>query len=66
MSMPEHVMRYQSNLLRELVEEAETESKLSSAEAETLHQRIKAVTTEQDIAAVWAEFDEQFWILDED
>lgn len=66
MSMPEQVMRYRSNLLRELVEEAETESKLSSAEAETLRQRIKAVTTEQDIATVWAKLDGEYQILDED
>lgn len=66
MSMPEQAVQYQSVLLRELVEDAKTEATLSVAEAETLRHRIEAATTEQDIATVRAELDEELQILDED
>lgn len=65
-SVPQQAVQYQSDLLMELVEEAETNANLSSAEAETLRHRIEAATSEQDIATVWAELDGKFRILDED
>lgn len=64
--MPKQAVQYQSDLLTELVEEAEMNATLSSAEAEILRHRIEAATTEQDIATVWAELDGRYQILDED
>lgn len=58
--MPDSVVRYPSELLRELVEDAEREADLPAAEAETLRQWIEAATTEQEIAKIWAELDDEF------
>jgi hypothetical protein len=64
--MPEQVVRYQSDLLRELIEDAEREANLSSAKAETLRQHIDEATSEQELATIWAKLDDDFQILDED
>jgi hypothetical protein len=64
--MPDEVVQYQSDLLRELVEDAEREANLSATEAESLRQHIKEATSERDIAKIWAKLDEDFQILDED
>jgi hypothetical protein len=64
--MPDQVVRYQSDLLREVVEDAERDADLSSAEAETLCQQISEATSEREIATVWARLDADFQILDED
>ena len=64
--MPDQVVRYQSNILRELVEDAEEEANLSPIEAKTLRQHIDEASSEQEIAEVWAELDDDFQILDED
>ena len=64
--MPGQVVRYQSDLLLELIEDAEREGNLSSPEAETLRQHIDEATSEQEIATIWAKLDEDFQILEED
>jgi len=64
--MPGQVVPYQSDLLRELIKDAEREGNLSSAEAETLRQHIDEATSEQEIATIWAKLDEDFQILEED
>jgi hypothetical protein len=64
--MPDEVVEYQSDLLRELIEDAEREANLSSTEAETLRQHVEDATSEQEIAKVWAALDDDFQILDED
>lgn len=64
--MPDLVVRYQSDLLRELVNDAEQEADLPPAEAETLRQHIKEATSEQEIARVWAELGTDFQIYDEE
>jgi len=60
------VVRYQSDLLRELIEDAEREAYLSSVEAETLCQHIDEATSKPEIAMIWAIFNEDFQILEED
>lgn len=64
--MPNQVVRYQSDLLRELIDNAELHTELSPAEADTLRQHIREADSEQDIAHVWAELDDDFQLLDED
>ena len=64
--MPDQVVRYQSDLLRELIDNAELQAGLSPAEADTLRQHIEEADSEQGIAEVWAELDDDFRILDED
>lgn len=66
MSMPKQAVQYQSDPLTELVEDARSEANLSVAEAETLRHCIEAATTEQDIATVCTELDEESQIPDED
>lgn len=63
--MPGQVVRYQSDLLRELIEDAEQEGNLSAADAETLRQYIDEATSEQEIATIWATLEEDFQILEE-
>ena len=64
--MPNQVVRYQSDLLRELIDNAELQTELSPAEADTLRQHLKEADSEQGIANVWAELDNDFQLLDED
>ena len=64
--MPDQVVRYQSDLLRELIDNAELRTELSPAEADTLRQHIEQADSEQEIAGVWVELDADFQLLDED
>ncbi|NHN57477.1 MULTISPECIES: hypothetical protein [Halorussus] len=64
--MPDQAVRYQTDLLRELVDSAEIRTELSPAEADALRHRIQQADSEQDIADVWAELDDDFRLLDED
>lgn len=64
--MSMQVVSYQSDLLRDLIQSAETHSTLSSAEAEDLCQRITEATSEQEIAELWAEVDQHYELLDEE
>lgn len=64
--MPDQKVRYQSDLIRELIDNAELRTELSPVEADTLRRHVEQADSEQDIAKVWAELDDDFQLLDED
>lgn len=64
--MSTQTVRYQSELLTELIRSAEAQANLSSAEAEKLCQRIADANSEHDIGELWADVDQTYRLLDED
>ena len=62
--MPDQVVRYQSDLLRDVVRDAQTYTELSVEDGLTLRQRIDAADSEQELAELWEELDE-YGVLDE-
>lgn len=64
--MTTQTVRYQSDLLMDLIGSAETQANLSSAEAEKLRQRIADANSEQDIAELWVDVDQTYQLLDEE
>ena len=62
--MTDQVVRYQSDLLRDVVRDAQTHTDLSAAEGLTLRRRIDAADSEQELAELWEELDE-YGVLDE-
>lgn len=64
--MTTQTVRYQSDLLMDLIGSAETQANLWSAEAKKLRQRIADANSEQDIAELWADVDQTYQLLDEE
>lgn len=58
------VVRYQLGLLTDLIQSAETQVNLSSAEAEQLRQRVADAISEQDIAELWTDVEQHYRLLD--
>lgn len=64
--MTTQVVQYQSNLLTELIQSAESQTDLSEAEAEKLRQQVANADSERDIGELWAELDRDYHLLSED
>jgi hypothetical protein len=64
--MHSQAVSYQTELLTELITEGEAEGVLSATEADELRTRTDETQSEDEVAALWAELEHSYGLLDED
>lgn len=64
--MASEALQYQSKLLTELIQNAETQATLSEPETDQLCQRVAEANSPKEIAVIWRDLDQTYELLDEE